>query len=150
MELRPGKELVLRCSEDDMDPGVYAGVAVSHVGQPPKRPSPPPRLLPPPDLRDQLQTSLGTAYTLVRELGGGGMLRVFLATETALGRAVVVKVLPPDMAASVSIERFKRGCGGCEPRRRRHLALDTGVAHSIRRPAFGECVARRHRPHHPE
>src|SRR5215216_4188660 len=60
------------------------------------------------DLRDQLQTSLGAAYTLERELGGGGMSRVFVATETALGRHVVVKVLPPEMAAAVSTERFRR------------------------------------------
>jgi serine/threonine-protein kinase len=60
------------------------------------------------DLRDQLQRSLGNSYTLDRELGGGGMSRVFVATETALGRPVVVKVLPPEMAAGVSTERFKR------------------------------------------
>jgi serine/threonine-protein kinase len=52
--------------------------------------------------------ALGTAYTLERELGGGGMSRVFTAQETALGRPVVVKVLPPELAAGVSIERFKR------------------------------------------
>jgi serine/threonine-protein kinase len=60
------------------------------------------------DLRDRLQASLGHAYTLDRELGGGGMSRVFTATETALGRSVVVKVLPPELAAGVSTERFKR------------------------------------------
>jgi serine/threonine protein kinase/tetratricopeptide (TPR) repeat protein len=60
------------------------------------------------DLRDQLQHTLGASYTLQRELGGGGMSRVFVAEDTALGRSVVVKVLPPDMASGVSIERFKR------------------------------------------
>ncbi len=59
-------------------------------------------------LRDELERSLGSAYTIERELGGGGMSRVFLATETALGREVVVKLLPPEMAAAVSMERFKR------------------------------------------
>ncbi|MGK2963673.1 MAG: protein kinase domain-containing protein [Gemmatimonadaceae bacterium] len=59
-------------------------------------------------LRDQLQESLGTAYTIDRELGGGGMSRVFLATETRLNRKVVVKVLSPDLAAGVSAERFER------------------------------------------
>ena len=58
------------------------------------------------DLRDRLQLALGTAYTLDRELGGGGMSRVFTAQETALGRTVVVKVLPPELAAGVSIERL--------------------------------------------
>lgn len=60
------------------------------------------------DLRERLQASLIGAYTLERELGGGGMSRVFLAEETALGRKVVVKVLPPEMAESLSAERFKR------------------------------------------
>ncbi len=60
------------------------------------------------DLRDQLQHTLGASYTLQRELGGGGMSRVFMADDTALGRSVVVKVLPPEMASGVSIERFKR------------------------------------------
>jgi tetratricopeptide (TPR) repeat protein len=60
------------------------------------------------DLRERLQSSLGNAYTLERELGGGGMSRVFVAEETSLGRSVVVKVLPPEMAAGVSIDRFKR------------------------------------------
>jgi len=60
------------------------------------------------DLRDQLQTTLGSSYTLERELGGGGMSRVFLAVETALERRVVVKVLPPDLIAGVNADRFNR------------------------------------------
>jgi tRNA A-37 threonylcarbamoyl transferase component Bud32/tetratricopeptide (TPR) repeat protein len=60
------------------------------------------------DLREQLQTTFGSAYTLERELGGGGMSRVFVAEETALGRKVVVKVLPPDLGASVNVDRFRR------------------------------------------
>ena len=60
------------------------------------------------ELRDQLQSTLGSAYTLERELGGGGMSRVFVATETALGRSVVVKVLPPDLIGGVNIDRFRR------------------------------------------
>src|SRR2546421_11673932 len=59
-------------------------------------------------LQDRLQAALGESYRLERELGGGGMSRVFLAEETRLGRRVVVKVLPPEMAAGVSAERFER------------------------------------------
>jgi serine/threonine-protein kinase len=59
-------------------------------------------------LQQQLQVTLGDAYGLERELGGGGMSRVFLATETALGRKVVIKVLAPELAAGVSAERFAR------------------------------------------
>ena len=61
-----------------------------------------------PELRDRLQLSLGHSYTIERELGGGGMSRVFLANETALARRVVIKVLTPDLAAGVSAERFQR------------------------------------------
>jgi serine/threonine-protein kinase len=60
------------------------------------------------DLREQLQESLSGLYTIERELGGGGMARVFLAHETALGRRVVVKVLSPTLAAGVSVDRFRR------------------------------------------
>jgi serine/threonine protein kinase/tetratricopeptide (TPR) repeat protein len=59
-------------------------------------------------LHDSLQAALASAYTLERELGGGGMSRVFVAEERALARRVVVKVLSPDLAAGVSSERFKR------------------------------------------
>ncbi len=60
------------------------------------------------ELRDQLQAALGDTYTLERELGGGGMSRVFVAVDTALGRKVVIKVLAPELAAGVSAERFAR------------------------------------------
>jgi TolB-like protein/Tfp pilus assembly protein PilF len=60
------------------------------------------------DIRELLQRSLGTAYTIERELGGGGMSIVFVAADNTLGRQVVVKVLPYDLAASVSVDRFKR------------------------------------------
>ncbi len=60
------------------------------------------------DLRAQLQATLGDGYTLERELGGGGMSRVFVARENALGREVVVKVVAPELSASVSAERFTR------------------------------------------
>lgn len=59
-------------------------------------------------MREQLQATLGAAYILDRELGGGGMSRVFLAEETALGRQVVVKVLPQELLAGVNVERFNR------------------------------------------
>src|SRR5262249_4742434 len=54
------------------------------------------------------QATLGSAYTIERELGGGGMSRVFLARETALNRSVVFKMLSTELAAGVSAERFAR------------------------------------------
>ena len=55
-----------------------------------------------------LQVSLSSAYKIGRELGGGGMSRVFLAEETRFGRNVVIKVLPPDVSGAISAERFER------------------------------------------
>ena len=59
-------------------------------------------------LREQLEASLGTEYALGRELGGGGMSRVFVAEERRFDRRVVIKVLPRDLAAGISAERFQR------------------------------------------
>jgi eukaryotic-like serine/threonine-protein kinase len=61
-----------------------------------------------PELRDQLQLTLGSSYSIERELGGGGMSRVFVAEDRQLGRPVVVKVLPPELAAGLNAERFRR------------------------------------------
>jgi serine/threonine-protein kinase len=60
------------------------------------------------DLRDALQRRLGDQYAVERELGGGGMSRVFLALDRSLGRRIVVKVLAPDLAAGINRERFER------------------------------------------
>jgi serine/threonine-protein kinase len=62
----------------------------------------------PSPLVDQLSAALGGAYTIERELGGGGMSRVFVALDRSLERRVAVKVLPEYLAASVSVDRFKR------------------------------------------
>ncbi|HEV8497680.1 MAG TPA: serine/threonine-protein kinase [Gemmatimonadaceae bacterium] len=60
------------------------------------------------DFADHLQEALGPNYQLDRELMGGGMSRVFVAIDRVLGRKVVVKVLPPELAAGVNRERFRR------------------------------------------
>ena len=59
------------------------------------------------DLTADLAGALGPGYRIEKELGGG-MSRVFLAEELALGRRVVVKVLAPELGAGVSGERFRR------------------------------------------
>jgi serine/threonine-protein kinase len=57
---------------------------------------------------DQLKEALSHAYTLERELGGGGMSRVFVAIDRSLGRKIVVKVLSPELIADVNRGRFQR------------------------------------------
>jgi len=61
-----------------------------------------------PELADRLQNALGAAYRVQQELGGGGMSRVFVAEDTRLGRRVVIKVLPPDLALEMRVDRFNR------------------------------------------
>jgi len=60
------------------------------------------------DLLDRLHETLGATYLVERELGGGGMSRVFVAVERSLERRVVIKVLSPDLAAGLSAQRFTR------------------------------------------
>lgn len=60
------------------------------------------------DLRATLERSLGDIYSFERELGGGGMSRVFVAIDRSLGREIIVKVLPTEVAADLSVERFRR------------------------------------------
>jgi eukaryotic-like serine/threonine-protein kinase len=57
---------------------------------------------------EHLRAALSPAYDIERELEGGGMSRVFVATDTSLGRKVVIKVLPPELTAGVNRERFRR------------------------------------------
>ena len=59
------------------------------------------------NLHQELEGALLGAYAIERELGGGGMSRVFLASEKALRRRVVLKVLAPELARGVSAERFR-------------------------------------------
>jgi serine/threonine protein kinase len=56
----------------------------------------------------RLRDTLSHAYDIERELGGGGMSRVFVATDRSLGRKVVIKLLSPELTADVNRGRFRR------------------------------------------
>jgi serine/threonine-protein kinase len=55
---------------------------------------------------ERLSTSLATRYRVERELGQGGMAKVFLAHDLKYEREVAVKVLRTDLAAEVGATRF--------------------------------------------
>ena len=57
---------------------------------------------------ERLQLVLGDRYLFERELGRGGMATVYLARDLKHDRAVAVKVLLPDLSASIGGERFER------------------------------------------
>jgi serine/threonine-protein kinase len=57
---------------------------------------------------DRLQASLSDHYLIERELGRGGMATVFLAKDIRHDREVAIKVLHPDLSATIGTERFER------------------------------------------
>ncbi|UCG88196.1 MAG: protein kinase, partial [Gemmatimonadota bacterium] len=60
------------------------------------------------DLLDKLQASLGDRYEVERELGSGGMAIVYLARDLKHDRSVALKVMRPELSASLGGERFLR------------------------------------------
>ena len=60
------------------------------------------------DIAAHLRTNLGERYEVERELGRGGMAIVFLARDHKFDRPVAIKVLRPELSASLGSERFLR------------------------------------------
>jgi serine/threonine-protein kinase len=82
------------------------------------------------DLRAQLQEDLSASYVLERELGRGGMATVFLAQDLKHDRPVALKVLHPELAASLGPERFLREIKLAARLQHPHVltVLDSGTA----------------------
>jgi serine/threonine-protein kinase len=83
---------------DTLATAVIAPGYAALLGQAPPEPST--------ALRAELEAVVGDSYRIERELGGGGMSRVFLAEEVAHRRSVVIKVLCGDTPA-LSGDRFR-------------------------------------------
>ena len=60
------------------------------------------------EISERLKSALADHYTLERELGSGGMATVYLARDLKHNRHVAVKVLRPDLAATMGPDRFVR------------------------------------------
>src|SRR5204862_339061 len=60
------------------------------------------------DVLDTLRASLAPHYDVEREIGAGGMARVFLAVEQHPHRRVAIKVLDPEVSTRLLRERFIR------------------------------------------
>lgn len=77
---------------------------------------------------DHLQSSLGSSYTLERELGRGGMATVYLARDVKHRRLVAFKVLHADLAATLGPERFRREIATAAQLHHPHIlpVLDSG------------------------
>jgi serine/threonine-protein kinase len=60
------------------------------------------------DVFEGLTHALASRYTIERELGRGGMATVYLAEDLKHHRKVAIKVLRPELAATLAVDRFSR------------------------------------------
>ena len=60
------------------------------------------------EIIEHLTDALADRYTIERQLGAGGMALVYLATDLKHHRQVAIKVLRPELSATLGTERFLR------------------------------------------
>src|SRR5689334_12857844 len=79
---------------------------------------------------DGLRDALAERYTVERELGRGGMATVYLAHDLKHDRDVALKVLHPELAATLGPERFQREIRTTARMQHPHIlpVLDSGEA----------------------
>jgi Tol biopolymer transport system component/tRNA A-37 threonylcarbamoyl transferase component Bud32 len=84
-------------------------------------------------LIDSLTASLADRYTILREIGEGGMATVFLAEDLKHKRQVAIKVLRPELTAELGAERFLREIETTANLRHPHIVplYDSGEADGL-------------------
>ncbi len=82
------------------------------------------------DQLDRLKAALSDHYAIEREIGSGGMATVYLAEDLKHHRQVAIKVLRPDLAATLGPERFLREIEIAAQLQHPHILplLDSGTA----------------------
>ena len=80
--------------------------------------------------QNALTAALADRYRISRQLGAGGMASVFLARDLKHDRDVAIKVLKPELAQSLTGERFLREIGITARLNHPHILplLDSGTA----------------------
>ena len=79
------------------------------------------------------RNALADRYTVEREVGRGGMATVYLAEEAKHSRQVAIKVLHPELAATLGADRFLREIGIAARLSHPHLVplIDSGEANGL-------------------
>ena len=82
---------------------------------------------------DEIRRALEGRYAVERELGRGGMATVYLATDVKHERQVAIKVLLPDLSASIGAERFEREIRVAAKLQHPHILglFDSGVSNGL-------------------
>jgi serine/threonine protein kinase/tetratricopeptide (TPR) repeat protein len=85
------------------------------------------------DIAGQLGDALRDRYLIERELGRGGMATVYLARDLKHDRLVALKVLHPELAASLGPDRFLREIRTAARLQHPHIltVLDSGEASGL-------------------
>jgi len=84
-------------------------------------------------LLPRVRLALADRYTIERELGRGGMSVVYLAHDEKLQRKAAVKVLHPEIAGLIGVERFEREIAICARLSHPHILplYDSGEADGL-------------------
>ncbi len=85
------------------------------------------------DILPKLTAALAGRYEVVRELGRGGMATVYLANDIKHGREVAIKVLLPELSATLGADRFEREIRLAAKLQHPHILgmFDSGVADGL-------------------